>query len=316
MFDTIIIGSGPAGVAAAIYAIRREMKILVIGKEMGGQLAWAGEIENYPGIESIPSYELIEKFRAHLKSAGIENITAEVKRIDKLDDGNFKVHTNKEEYLTKTIIIGMGLTPRRLAIKGEEKLNGRGVSYCANCDGPLFKNKNIAVVGGGNAAVDAAEVLSKIGSKVYLIHRSEAFKAFDVLINEVKERENIELLLNTEIKEIVGENKVEKVKLFNIKTDTETELDIDGVFIEVGRIAHTDLVGDLIERDQWNQIIVDEKCRTNVDGIFAAGDVTQVEFKQITVAMGQGTIAALTAYQYLQQKEGKEIKKVFDRSIK
>jgi len=315
MLDTIIIGSGPAGVAAGIYAVRREMKTLIIGKEMGGQMAWAGDIENYPGFKSIMSFELIEKFREHLVSSGVENLSAEVKKIEKTDEGNYKVYTSKDEYITKTIIIAMGLTPKRLAIEGEEKYNGKGVSYCANCDGPLYKNKTVAVIGGGNAAVDAAEILSKIASKVYLIHRSEKFKAFDILVNEVRERQNIELMENSEVKEILGENKVEKIIVHN-KDNKNTEIALDGIFIEIGRIAHTDLVEELIKRDERGQIVVDEKCRTNSEGIFAAGDVTQTEFKQITVAMGQGTIAALAAYQYIQLKQGKEVKRVMDRSIK
>ena len=181
MYDTIIIGAGPAGVAAAIYAVRREMKTLVVSKDVGGQVGWAGEIENYPGFPTIENYELVTLYEKHLKSAGVELLLSDVKAIVKKSDGTFEVATSKEKFNTKTIIVAMGLVPRRLAIKGEEAFNGKGVSYCANCDGPLFKNKTIAVVGGGNAALDAAEMLSKIASKVYLIHRSDNFKAFDQL---------------------------------------------------------------------------------------------------------------------------------------
>lgn len=315
MFDTIIIGSGPAGVTAAIYTARREMKTLVIGREMGGQVIWAAEIENYPGFKSINNYDLISKFQEQVAGLGVEIKNEEVQRIEKNEAG-FILHTNKEKYETKTVILAMGLAPKRLAIPGEEEFSGKGVSYCANCDGPFYKGKTVAVVGGGNSALDAAEVLSKISQKVYLVHRRDEFRGFEALVNEVKARENIELVLDSDIKEIIGSSKVEKIKVLNNKTNKENEISVDGVFIEVGRIAHTDLVKDLAERDEWKQIVIDTKGRTSTEGVFACGDVTTLsEFKQITVAMGQATIAALTAYQYLQLKQGKEVKKVLDRSV-
>jgi thioredoxin-disulfide reductase len=316
IYDTIIIGTGPAGVAAAIYAIRREMKVLLIGKELGGQMALSNEIENYPGITSINNFDLIAKFEGHLKSAGVVPKISEVKVIEKTPEGTFKLITTKESFETKTIIVAMGLNPQRLAIPGEERLAGKGVSYCANCDGPLFKKKIVAVVGGGNSALDAAEVLSKIASKVYLIHRRDTFRAFEELVDEVKTRENIEILTSCEIKEIIGENKVEKLSVLNNQNGKIREIEVNGLFIEIGRIAHTDLVGELVKRNERNQVVVDEKCRTSHEGIFAAGDVTQTEFKQITVAVGQGTIAALAAYQYLQLKQGKTANTIADYSRK
>jgi len=307
MYDLIIIGSGPAGMTAGMYAVRREMKTLVIGKEIGGQLVWASEIENYPGFELISSFELINKFKDQTIHAGVEMKSDEVKNISKTADGAFLVQTNRESFEAKTVIIAMGLSPRRLAVNGELEFNGKGVSYCANCDGPFFKNKKVAVVGGGNSALDAAEVLSKIASQVYLVHRNESFKAFNVLVDEVKKRENIEIILNSDVKNIEGGNKVEKIKLLNVKTNEEREIELDGVFIEVGRIASTDLVGEFVERNEKNQIIVSDKMETKTLGLYAAGDVTNCEFKQITVAMGQATIAALSAYQYLQLKSGNKV---------
>jgi len=302
MYDIIIVGAGPAGLTAAIYAARREMKTLVIGKEVGGQMILASEIENYPGFKSISSFDLVMKTQEQVKALGVDIKTAEIKKIEKNENG-FTLYTTKEEYQAKTVVMALGLSPRRLAITGEETFANKGVSYCANCDGPFFKGKDIAVIGGGNAALDAAEVLSKIGKQVYLIHRRGEFRAFEALIEDVKERDNIELVLDSEVKEIIGKDKVEKIKVINKKTNKEREIALDAVFIEVGRIAHTDLVADLVERDEKNQIIVDKNQNTKTAGLFAAGDVTnKSNFKQITIAMGEATVAALAAYQYLQLK--------------
>jgi len=306
MYDVIIIGSGPAGMTAGIYAVRREMKTLIIGKEVGGQMVWASEIENYPGFEKINSFELINKFKQQTVNFGVEMKDDEVKQIEKTAEGNFLLHTNRETFEAKTVIVAMGLSPRRLAVDGEIEFNGRGVSYCANCDGPFFRNKKVAVIGGGNSALDAAEVLSKIASQIYLIHRNDTFKAFDTLVAEVKARPNIEIILNTEIKKIIGGAKVEKIQVVNSKTNQDREIELDGIFIEVGRLASTDLVADFVERNDKNQIIVNSKTETKTPGIFAAGDVTDCEFKQITIAMGQATVAALSAYQYIQLKSGKD----------
>ncbi len=303
MYDVIIIGLGPAGMTAGIYAVRREMKTLIIGRELGGQLVWASEIENYPGFENIQSFDLINKIKEQTVKAGAEMKEDEIKKIEKREDGTFLLYGVRDTFEAKTVIIAMGLAPRRLAAPGEIEFNGRGVSYCANCDGPFYKNKTVAVVGGGNSALDAAEVMSKIASQVYLIHRNDSFKAFDSLVDEVKNRENIEIVLSSDIKSIEGEKKVERIKISNAKTGEEREITLDGVFIEVGRIASTDLVSEFVERNEKNQIIVNLNMETKTPGLFAAGDVTNVEFKQITIAMGQATIAALNAYQYLQTKD-------------
>ncbi len=300
MYDLIIIGSGPAGMTAGIYAARREMKTLIIGREVGGQLVWASEIENYPGFNKINAFELIDRIKQQTLGCGVELKDDEVKRIEKTARGTFLLYTGRESFEAKAVIVAIGLSPRRLAVPGEVEFNGRGVSYCANCDGPFFKNKTVAVIGGGNSALDAAEVMSKIGSQVYLIHYNDKLKAFEALLDEVKSKSNISILLNTTIKSIEGKDKVEKIKVLNSLTNTVTEILLDGVFIEVGRIASTDLIADLADRDQKNQILANSKGETKTPGLFAAGDVTDCEFKQLTIAMGQATTAALSAYQYLQ----------------
>ena len=314
MLDTIIIGSGPAGITAGIYAVRREMKALVIGKEPGGQVVWASEVENYPGFNKISSFDLITKWNEHAKGLGVEFRTEEIQKIEKSDNGFF-LYGQKEKYEAKTVIIAMGLVPRRLAIPGEEELTGKGISYCANCDSPFYRDKVVAVVGGGNAALDAAEILSKIARQVYLIHRRDEFRGFEALVEEVKSKKNIELVLNSEPKEIIGKERVTGVKVVN-KEKEEQEITVDGIFIEIGRIAHTDLVANLVEGTKQGQIMVDDKCRTKTPGVFAAGDVTTTPYKQITVAMGQATIATLAAYEFIQLKLGKNVGPILDRGVK
>ena len=300
MYDLIIIGAGPAGFTAGIYAIRREMKVLIIGSIPGGQIVWASEIENYPGFRNIASYELISKMQDHVKDLGVEIVNDKIIDIKKNKDKTITLLSNKQEFLSKTVIIATGLSPRELSVQGEKEFLGKGVTYCANCDAPFYRDKTVAVVGGGNAALDAAEVLSKIAKKVYLIHRREEFRGFEALVNEIKNRKNIELITNSEISKIIGNKKVEKINVKNNKLNKITQINIDGIFIEVGRIAHTEIFSNLIELDNRKQIKVDEYCKTNVQGIFAAGDVTTIPYKQITIACGQATIAALSAYEYLQ----------------
>lgn len=303
MYDTIIIGGGMAGLTAAMYAKRRAMKTLLITKDLGGQLIWAGEIENYSGFELITGLELSKNLEKQARRTGYEIKLEKVTKIVHLPDGNFNVVTNEITYKTRTIIFALGLVPRFLNVNGEKELSGKGVSYCANCDGPFFKGKRVAVIGGGNSALDAAEVLSKITLEVYLIHRQNAFKGFENLIEAVKKRANIHILLNSEITNIGGTNKVQNITIKNKLNQTEYQLDLDGVFIEIGHQAQSDLVANLVARDDHNQIIIDAECRTNVPGFFAVGDITTVTHKQLNVAAGHGTIAALNAYKYLQEKE-------------
>lgn len=302
MFDTIIVGTGPAGFTAAIYAARRTMKTLVIGKEIGGQLAWATEIENYPGFKSISAFDLVNKFHEQVIALGVEVKNETVLNIEKKDDF-FIIRTSLGEFSTKTIILTLGLSPRTLGVPGEVELTGRGVCYCANCDAPFFKNKSVIVVGGGNCALDAADVLSKIASQVYVVNRDEKIQGFEKLFHELKERKNIEFISNSSVTAIVGDIKVTGAKITNDRTNEEKEIKVDGVFVEIGRIAKTDLVKNLVNVDNHNQVVVDAEAKTSTPGVFAAGDVTNSPFKQITIACGQATIAALSAYKYLQLKK-------------
>lgn len=303
MFDAIVIGAGPTGMTAAMYASRRMMKTLVVSKNIGGQVIWASDVKNYPGIEFVRGVDLINKMSQQVKDLGVDIKIDEVKKISKNDDDSFLVEAGKNSYLAKTIIIAMGLEPKQLNLDRENELTGKGISYCANCDGPLFKGKNVAVVGGGNAALDAAEVMSKIANKVYLIYRQPQLKAFESFILAVKNKNNVEIILNSEICQIIGSSKLEKLEIISNVNKTSRELEVDGLFVEIGHKPKTEAVADLVETDSLGQVVVDLSCKTSCDGIFAAGDVTPSEFKQIVIGCGQGAIAALSAYKYLQIKK-------------
>ena len=301
MYDTIIIGAGPAAMTAAIYAARREMKALIVGKELGGQIMWASEIENYPGFKSIDNFDLVSRLQEQVSALGVEIKSALVTSI-KSKENIFELRMDDQKLETRTVIIATGLTPRKLEIKGEPEYLGKGVSYCANCDGPFYKGKDVAVVGGGNSALDAAEVMSKIARKVYLVHRRQEFRAFEAAVDKVKAQDNIELVLDSEVVEIQGSEKVEKIQIRDKNNQATREIKVDGVFIEVGRMPQSDWLAGVVDLDEGGQVKVDKECSTNIPGVFAAGDCTDVPFKQITVAAGQGTIAALSAYKFLQNQ--------------
>ncbi len=303
MYDLIIIGAGPAGLSASIYATRRELSTLIVSREIGGQIIWANEIENYPGFKNISNFDLIMRLKEHALAFGAQLAEKEVEKVIKNSNNSFTVVTNDNEYKAKTIILSLGLIPKQLKISGENDFNGKGISYCANCDGPFYRNKRVAVVGGGNSAFDAAEVMSKIAEQVYIINRSENYKAFEALVNKVKKIENIEIINNAIPKEVNGNNKVEKLIYTDKNTNKEGELSLDGIFIEIGRKANTKIVDHLIETDDFGQIIVNKDKMTKTSGLFAAGDVVSGNFKQIPIASGQGTEAALAAYQFIQENE-------------
>lgn len=304
MRDIIIIGAGPAGLAAALYTSRRMLKTLVIAKNVGGQAGWARNVENYPGIKSISGIDLCMKMKEQAESFGAEFKLEEAEEINKKDK-KFVVKTSTGKHEAKSIILAFGLTPRDLGVPGEKEFIGKGVSYCATCDAPFFKNKIVAVVGGGNSAIDGALVLSKIAKKVYIIHRREGFRAEAELVCQIEDAKNIEPVLNSVVKEIRGKDVVQEVVVENTETQNIASLQIDGIFIEVGLMPKTGWVKNLVKLDERNQIITNKNCETSVKGIFAAGDVSDVAFKQIGIAAGEGAIAALIAHQYLLKLQGK-----------
>ncbi len=300
-YDVIIIGAGPAGLTAALYTTRRSLKTLIISKDLGGQASLTDDIENWPGVKHTGGIELMEKFQEQAKIYGTKFLFKEVIDIKK-EKKLFIIKTvDEEETKARTVILCFGLTPRNLKVPGEKELAAKGVSYCATCDGPLFKNKIVAVVGGGNSALDAAEYLSRESSKVYLIHRKDTFNGEQILIDQVKKIDNIELILNSNVKEIKGENVVNSlVYISGEGKEGEKEIKVSGIFIEIGHIATTDWLRDLVELTDRKEIKISSDCETKTPGLFAAGDITQITYKQIVISAGEGCKAALQAYKYIQ----------------
>jgi len=301
IYDVIIVGAGPAGLTAAIYTSRRAMKTLVISKDVGGQISLTDDVENYPGFESIEGLALAQKFQAQAAKTGVEFLFEEATKVEKQADNSFVVNTGSNKKIkTKTIILAFGLSPRNLNVPGEKELTGRGVTYCATCDGPLYKNKTVVVVGGGNSALDAAEFMSKIGKKIYLLVRKDKFRGEQVLADKVHAAKNVEVLFNASTKEIKGKDRVESL-VYETTDGQSKEVQTDGVFVEIGHIASTKwLEGlglDLTERGEI-KITVDNE--TSVPGIFAAGDITEITYKQAVISAGEGCKAALQAYRFIQ----------------
>jgi len=300
MYDVIIIGAGPAGLSAAIYSSRRALKTLVLGIDVGGQIAKSNEIGNYPGFEKISGVELAMKFKSQAETFGAEIKIEQVKSITKNDE-SFTVETIANNYQTKTVILAFGKQPKELDVPGEEKYKGKGVTYCATCDAPFFRNKTVVVVGGGNSALDAALLSAKYANKVYLIHRRDIFTGEQILVDKVKSEPKIEAILNETVNEIKGESIVKSIVLGSGK-----EIDTDGIIVEVGYVISRALVEDLVEIDEKNQIVINEKQETSARGIFAAGDLTTTPYKQVVISAGEGAKAALTAYNYILEQEGKK----------
>ncbi|MFA6027345.1 MAG: thioredoxin-disulfide reductase [Patescibacteria group bacterium] len=308
MYDIIVVGGGPAGLTAGLYTSRRTLSTLIIAKDLGGQMASTTDIENYPGFENVISgFELASKMKKQAEKFGAKFILGDVSKIEKKENGNFLVHYNNNKEEAQAIILAFGLTPRNLDVPGEQEFKGKGVTYCANCDAPLYKNKIVAVVGGGNSALDAADYLSKIASKVYLIHRRDQFRGEEVVVKEIVGNKKIEILYDSAITEIKGDRLVKGMTVKNLKTEQIKEVPVNGVFIEVGRKASTEFLEGVVGLNEKKEVVVDYNGITNTPGIFACGDITNVSHKQIAIATGEGVKAALSAYMYLLRKRGQSI---------
>lgn len=301
MYDVVIIGSGPAGLSAALYAKRAMLNALVIEKQpiSGGQIINTYDVDNYIGLPKINGFDLAEKFREHTLSFGAEFLHGEVTNISA--EGKIKVLTlnNGTKIETKTIIIATGTENRTLGVPGEEKFKGRGVSYCATCDGAFFRNKTVAVVGGGDVALEDAIYLARTCKKVYLIHRRDEFRAARLLQSNLKKFDNITLLFDTVVTEIQGDAKAENIALKNVKSGDERNLKADGVFIAVGTLPKSQLVKGILELDRSGYIIADETGKTSEDGIFAAGDVRTKQLRQVVTATADGANCITSIEKYL-----------------
>lgn len=302
IYDVIIIGSGPAGLAAAIYAQRAKLTTAVLEKEYmsGGQVVNTYEVDNYPGLPGIGGFELGMKFREHAEKLGAQFINIEVKHIGLEDEGRVKVvYTDSEEFRARTLILAMGARHRELGIPGEKELAGMGVSYCATCDGAFFKGRTVAVVGGGDVAVEDALFLARGCEKVYLIHRRDELRAAAVLQEQLKKCENVSFVWDSEIVEISGEDHVECIKIRNKKSGEEKVQDVDGVFIAVGTIPNTGNITELLHLDKNGYIPASEDGKTEIPGIFAAGDIRTKQLRQIVTAVSDGANAITSVQAYI-----------------
>ena len=288
MYDIIIIGAGPSGMSAALYALRANKKVLLLEKEcFGGQIINASNIENYPALSNVSGYDFATNLYNQIKSLGVILKYEEVLEVtDKKE-----VITRKGTYKGKNIIIATGLKKRKLNLENEDKLLGSGISYCATCDGNFYKNKNVAVVGGGNTALEDALYLSNIASKVYLIHRRDNFRGEKKLISEVKEKNNIELILNSNITKIIGEDKLNSIEITDNRNNI-SRLEIDGLFIAIGNIPDNNRFKNIIDLDENGYIIANANLKTKTDNIYVAGDTRVKTLRQLVTATADGAIAA------------------------
>jgi thioredoxin reductase (NADPH) len=298
--DLIIIGGGPAGLTAGIYASRARLDVLLIEAGLiGGQLADVELVENYPGFShGISGLELAQQMREQAASFGLETYSDRVTRVEPSERDN-KVHTDKEIFQAVAIVISSGSNPKKLGIPGEDEFLGKGVSYCAACDGYFFREKKIAVVGGGNSAIEEALFLAKLASEVIIIHRRDQLRASKILQERALAHPRIEFLWNTVIEEIVGEGMMKAARLYNLKEEKRSVLEIDGMFVYAGFEPNTGYLGGTVPLDDTGHILVDGEMQTPVPGIFAAGDIRHNSPRQIVTACGDGATAALAAERFI-----------------
>ena len=299
MLDLIIIGAGPAGITAAVYAARKKMGLLVITKDIGGQTAWSGDIENYTGYQFVTGLELVAKFEEHMRKYDI-TVREDEEIIElKGNKSGVYVKTDKAEYEAKTAIIASGKRSRELGVPGEKEFKNKGLTYCATCDAPLFAGKVVAVIGGGNSGLDAALQLMNIAKYVYVINIAPDLTGDPIMQEKVKNSDKVEVLNSTQVTAVIGDKMVTGIKIK--KEAQEKTLSLQGIFVEIGLIPNSEFVKGL-DKNELGEIKVDSYNRTNVPGVFAAGDVTDVPEKQIIIAAGEGSKATLSAFRYLAQK--------------
>lgn len=301
--DVCIIGAGPAGMTAAVYVARKKLSVAIVSKDVGGQVAWTLGIENYMGYQYITGKELAAKFEEQVRQFPVAIVTDEVKTVTRTNEGVIVTTDGGREISAKTVIVASGKRPTELGVPGEKKLIGRGVSYCATCDGPLFANQSVAVCGGGNSAIQAAIEMAQVAATVYLVSRSP-LRADPIIQDRIPQHKNIEPLVGYDVVEIVGDKVVDGIRIRDKKSGKESLLSVKGVFVEIGLKPNTDFARNLVDLNEYGEIKVNCRCETSVPGIFAAGDATDVHEKQIVVAAGEGAKAALSAHQFLLRGTG------------
>lgn len=304
MLDLIIIGGSAAGTAAGVYAARRKLNFTLISEDFGGEVATSGEIWNYPGFPETNGIELSEQFRAHLKANEVEpELGVRVESITKHEDGHFVITGKKigepVTYEAYSVIVATGVHPRHLGIPGEEELRGKGVTYCTTCDGPLYKGKTVTTIGGGNSALESALMLAEIASHVTVININDSFSGEQVLVDKVLNHPSITTIFSAETLRIEGDPVVSTVVYKEKNTGEEKSVDTQGVFVHIGMIPNSSMLPADVTLNQFKEVEVNLKGETSVQGLFAAGDVTNVPYKQIAIATGQGVSAALSAIEYL-----------------
>ncbi len=314
MYDLVIIGAAAAGSSAAIYAARRNLNMVVVAKDTGGEVALSGEVENFAGTKSITGFELAKKFNEHVRDYGVQiDEGFAVTKIEQVK--NYHIVTakdfggNEKTYETKAVLVASGIHPRHLGVTGEEELKSRGVTYCTVCDGPLFKDKVTATVGAGNAALESALMMGGIAKKVYLITKygpddiNGGFpRGENILVDKVRAMDNVEIIHNANTTGILGETSVEGLTYTDTQTNEEKQIDVNGVMIHIGMVPNAQFV-DGVDKTPGGEIVVDNTCHSSIQGMFAAGDVTNIPYKQIAIAVGHGATAALAAIDYLNRWE-------------
>ena len=304
--EVIVIGGGPAGYTAALYAARANLKPLVIeGFNWGGQLMITSDVENYPGYaEGVLGPEMMQDFRRQAERFGAEFITDDVTKVD-FSDRPFRVWVGDEEYRSQTVIVATGATARKLGLGSEQKLQGRGVSYCATCDAAFFPDKHVVVVGGGDSAMEEATFLTRFAAKVTIVHRRKEFRASQIMLDRARANDKIEWVTNAVVEEVLGDDRVTGVRLRDINTDETWELEADGLFAAIGHDPNTSLFLDQLDHDQAGYLITRPRStETNVPGVFAVGDVADHVYRQAITAAGTGSMGALDAERYLAAREG------------
>lgn len=309
MYELIIIGGGPAAMTAGIYAARKKIKTLLITKDWNGQMNWTNVIENYSGFQSITGPELVEKMKTHLEKYRSEDFKIkdgfEVKEIEPINDRLIKIKADGQIFESKVLVIATGRQYRKLGVPGEEEFISRGVSFCPVCDAPLFKNKAVAVVGGGNAGVETVIDLLKYATKIYLLESNSRLNCDECFKERIKKEDKVTIILHSQVSEIKGSQFVEGLVYQDKETGQKKEISVQGVFVEIGTLPNSSLVKNVVELDKQGEIKVDSKNRTSVSNIFAAGDVTDVSHKQIIIAAGESAKAFLNARDYLEKLNNK-----------